>query len=204
MASGALGKPKFVHASYHSNIAPILEGRMKRWWLDFPPGTLPFLHGGAIHLLDALRYVLGEAQEVMCVPVSGGGAAEIGGESFIVAIRFESGTVASITITGTSPGPNRFQISIESDRCAVDDSNQYVRAEGSQEVVCVALPTDDYKDLDRQLEHVIDVADGKATPLNSIDEAYANFRLIAACEASARSGAWTAVGMRAAAEARNG
>jgi predicted dehydrogenase len=202
--AGTFAGVKFVHASYHSNIAPILERRMKGWWLDYPAGVKPFLHGGAIHLFDALRYLLGDVREVLCIPASTGASREIGGDSFIVVMKFENGTVASVTITGTSVGPNRFQISMESDRCAVDENNQYVREAGAEAAACLALPTDDYGDLDRQLEHLMDVADGGAEPLNGIREAYRNFQVIRACEVSAASCAWTPVGAPAAAEVHRG
>jgi hypothetical protein len=108
-------------------------------------------------------------------------------------MRFTSDCIANITITGTSPGPNRFQISIESDNCAVDEENQYVLDPDAHSPRCVSLPVEDFKDLDRQLTHIIDILDGKANPINSIGEAYKNFRVIKACEESIVSKSWVRV-----------
>jgi predicted dehydrogenase len=190
---GGCKEVRLIRATYYSNIAAIIAGTMKTWWSQYPKGVIPFLHGGAIHLFDALRFLMGEVREVSCTSIPSATLRSLGGADFLVTMRFASQAVAGVAISGTSLGPNRFEIQIDADGCAVDGTNVYTRDPASDSPRCIALPADDPHDLARQLTHVIDVIEGRATPLNSVDEAYRNFHLIEACQDSATSGNWVAV-----------
>lgn len=190
--SESFGTIRLVNAAYFSNIGVVLDGKAKGWWFDFPEGCAPFLHGGAIHLFDALRYILGNAQSVVCLPASGASGSRLGGETFMVLVRFASGVAASVSISGTSLAPNRFQICIDGEKFAVDEANEYQVVSGGA-AATVGLPSDDYGDLDRQLAHLVDVLDGNAQILNSLEEATKNFDLVRACEASLATQSWAPV-----------
>ena len=188
LARGDFGRVRLVRALYYANVDVVLQGRAKAWWLDYPAGVLPFLHGGAIHALDALRFLFGEVEEVHCVPVATRGSTALSGDGFVVVLRFADGLVADLVITGTSFAPNRLQIMLDGDRGSVDERDSYVATGGAVPEVR-PLPDEDSGDIDRQLDHLITVLDGTAAPLNTIDEAFRNFLVIHACEASAASGA---------------
>lgn len=182
-----LGRVRLVRGTYSANVDVVLQDGAKRWWLDYPAGMLPFLHGGALHLIDALRFLFGEVEQAQCVPIPTRGSAALGGDSFIVVLWFADGPVAEIVVTGTSYAPNRFQIAFDAEHGSVDDRGVYVAARGETPQVR-ALPDEDAQDLDRQMEHLIAVLDGSATPLNTFDEAFRNFTVIRACEESVRTG----------------
>ncbi len=189
---GALGDLHLVRAVYSANIRGVLEGQGKSWWFEYPPGILPFLHGGAIHVLDALRFLAGEIEQVLCVPGSSPEARGLGGDTFVILARFASGALGEVIITGTSRAPNRLQVSLEGAGGSVDEHRVYLAA-GADAPNGVPLPDEDALDVDRQLAHLVDVLDGTASPLNTLREAYRNFLVIRACEASAASGSWTPV-----------
>lgn len=193
VVNGARDDVRMIRAAYYSNIEAILNGTTKSWWMDYPEGVTPFLHGGAIHLFDALRFLAGEVDEVSCTPVAAARVRALGGTEFVVAMRFASGAVADVSISGTSLSPNRFEIFLEGDGYSIDGAAVYAAEPGQETARCTPLPADDPHDLDRQLTHMIDVIEGKAPPLNSVSEAYRNFHVIKACEDSAASGRWVAV-----------
>lgn len=193
LADGPLSGVKMITAAYYSSIVPILEGTSRTWWREFPTGIVPFLHGGAIHLFDALRFIAGGVEAALCAHVPRPLSGPLGGDSFVVMLRFTDGSMATVTITGTSRAPNRFQIGIEAERGSVDEAASYVIGPDGT-TLTEPMPVEDYKDLERQLAHIVDVLDGRAQPINSLDEAQSNFLLIRACEQSLASGAWVPVG----------
>ena len=190
---GVIKVPNLINAAYYSNVVPILQGKGKGWWLEYPLGIVPFLHGGAIHVLDSLRFLFGEVDAALCVAASRGISRRLGGDTFVVLLKFASGALANVVISGTSLAPNRFQISIESEHCSIDEHHEYVVDPETNLPVTRPVPADDSKDLERQMAHVVDVLDGNAMPLNSIEEAYRNFKVIRACEESSRTATWVAV-----------
>jgi predicted dehydrogenase len=187
------GNVRSIRAAYYSNVDAILNGSTKPWWMTYPPATLPFLHGGAIHMIDALRFVAGEVTEVSCTSIMTERTRPLGGTEFFVTMKLASGAVAEMAISGTSAAPNRFEILLEAERCSVDGTTIYRTDPASGQTASSALPPDDPHDLDRQLAHMIDVIATDAAPLNSVAEAFRNFQVIHACERSAVSGQWVAV-----------
>jgi predicted dehydrogenase len=184
---GDFGSVRLVRALYYANVDAVLQGKGKAWWLDYPPGILPFLHGGAIHAIDALRFLFGDVERVHCAPVATRGSAALSGDSFVIVLWFAGGPVANLVITGTSFAPNRLQIMLDAEQGSVDERDMYL-VTSTHTPEARRLPEEDSGDVDRQLDHFIAVLDGAAAPLNTIDEAFQNFLVIRACEASAAAG----------------
>jgi len=179
---------KTIRGKYFSNINAILDGAMKNWWFKYPKDIKPFLHGGAIHLIDLIRFVVGDIEEVYCIEYSDESSSALNGDCFYILAHLQDGLVAILSISGTSITPNIFDIEIELKKSALSID---LNIGGNNETVFTLSSSHfdekEPSDMEQQLSHYIDILDGIALPLNNFDEAYKNFWVINACERSIKN-----------------
>jgi len=179
---------KTIRGKYFSNISAILDGTMKNWWFEYPKDIKPFLHGGAIHLIDLIRFVVGEIEQVYCIDYSDESSSALNGDCFYILAQLQNGLVAILSISGTSITPNTFDIEIELKKSELSiDLNVGVDNETIFTLSSSQFDEKEPSDMEQQLSHYIDVLDGIATPVNNFSEAYKNFRVINACELSIKN-----------------
>ena len=182
---------KTIRGKYFSNISAILDGTMKNWWFKYPKDIKPFLHGGGIHLIDLIRFVVGEIEQVYCIDYSDESSYTLNGDCFYILAKLQNGLVAILSISGTSITPNTFDIEIElkkTELCIVlnvggDNETIFTLSSSKFDEKEPSEPSD----MEQQLSHFIDVLDGIDLPLNNFNEAYRNFRVINACEISIKN-----------------
>ncbi len=90
--SGALGELLLGEASYIHDLRPVYA---KTPWRTEAPQDL--LLGGACHPIDALRWFMGDVEEVHCYGLRGGVAANYPQEdNFVINLRFASGRIGRV------------------------------------------------------------------------------------------------------------
>ena len=101
--SGAIGAPFFAEATYIHDLRPVYD--RSEWRISMPQDLLL---GGACHPIDALRWFMGDVDEVHCYGLRSGVAADYPQEdNFIINMRFTNGKIGRVaTLCGIVHTPN--------------------------------------------------------------------------------------------------
>jgi myo-inositol 2-dehydrogenase/D-chiro-inositol 1-dehydrogenase len=193
--SGELGTPRFLRGTYVVNVIGPVRGREKPWWLDYAPNIFPLLHGGGIHALDLLRWIGGEVDSVFARADGFELGAELGSDTFSVSMRFVSGAMGELLVSGSAPRPNDFSLELWFSRASILGTTVF-RRDGDQESLAVEeiLVEQEVSDLSLQFRDMVQAIENRREPRNSFSEAYSNFMVVDAVHRSIASGQAVRVG----------
>lgn len=201
--SGRLGRILAVHGTFW--VAKPNDYFDVKWRRE--PGAGPtFIN--LIHDVDLFRYLLGEVESVHAMESSTarGHAVE---DTAVVLLRFESGTLATLTASDAVPSPWSWEMT-SGENPGFPQQDQFCYQIGGTEA-SLAIPQmalwrnalrPDWREplgeerlavmpadpLTIQLQHFCDVIEGSAKPLVSGHEGLATLQVIEAIKQSARSG----------------
>jgi myo-inositol 2-dehydrogenase/D-chiro-inositol 1-dehydrogenase len=183
IVDGALGDIRYVKGTYIFNLIDAIKD--KPWWLDFPNGIFPFLHSGAIHSLDLIRWFGGSAQRVSAA----GSGFELKNEwvkdNFASVIEFDNGIIGEFIGSATANRPPDFSIEIWGSKGSIINCNHLYYEAGK--LVSKQIEVKQEKiDLLMQFDDLIDSIENNKHPMNSFSEAYENYELITAIENSVK------------------
>jgi predicted dehydrogenase len=181
--AGEIGKLKYVRATYNFDLTDSIIKGEKKWWSDFPDNIMYYLHSGAIHALDLIRWIGGEIDETFAI----GNAFELkdnwGKDTFVISVQYRNGAIGELTCSASAFKPPDFNIEIWGTNGSIENRKIYKKEEGKitespLEVVQKKM------DLLLQLEDMILAIENNQEPMNSFSEAQKNLELINAIEDS--------------------
>ena len=182
---GELGDLRYIKGTYIFNLSASINS--KKWWIDYPEGIFPFLHSGAIHSLDLIRWVGGKPISVSAI----GSGYELKNEwvkdNFAVIIEFENGTIAEFTGSASANRPADFSIELWGSKGSIVNGNHYFY-ENSQLISKAIEVKQERVDLLMQFDDLIYSIENNKQPMNSFSDARKNFDLITGIEDSVKSG----------------
>ncbi len=183
VVDGLLGDIRYIKGTYIFNLVDSIK--VKPWWLDFPKGIFPFLHSGAIHSLDLIRWMGGNVQFVS----STGKGFELKNEwvkdNFVSIIEFENGVTGEFIGSASANRPADFSVEIWGSKGSIVDRQHYYHEEGK--LVSKQIEVNQEKiDLLMQFDDLIYSIENNKQPMNSFAEAYKNYELISAIENSVK------------------
>jgi myo-inositol 2-dehydrogenase/D-chiro-inositol 1-dehydrogenase len=189
-ADGRLGELRFLRGTYVVNSVEPVRTAQKPWHLEFPSGYLPFLYGGALHCLDLLRWIGGSIPSVF----ARAGALELGNEwdldTFSASFRFASGALGEFTCSAAAFRPPDFALEAWMRDGSVVAGAEYRRSGDGVDPQGAALAVDQPRlDVALQFDDLLGAIESGRPPLNSATEAHENFRVLAAMDRSAKTGA---------------
>lgn len=189
VASGELGYLRFLRGTYIVNTVASVRQQEKAWWLDYPSGVFPFLHGGGIHCLDLLRWIGGPVESVFASSTAFELGVELGADTFSISIKFLHGAMGELLVAAGAFRPNDFSLEMWLSRGSIVGIRVFRRQgdllSSEPEEITVEQKT---IDLDLQFTDMIRSIESGSEPLNSFAEAYENFRLLWAIHESIYSG----------------
>lgn len=201
IAEGAIGRP--VAASMLWAVRKP-DDYFRTAWRQSRDGAPVRLN--MVHDIDLLRFVLGEVAEVSAIgaaPVRGAGRVESG----VIALRFASGAVASLTFSDTAPSPWGFEAGTGENPNIGETGEDFLwiagttggvafpsltvwggAADWSEAARADRRPAPRTDALAAQLDHFLDVLDG-APPLIDAADARETLRVTLMADAQAAGGA---------------
>ncbi len=181
--SGELGAIKLVRGTYVFDLVSSIRLKEKKWWLNYPGDIYPFLHTGAIHALDLLRWIGGRILRVSAF----GNAFELKKEwikdTFAVIIEFESGAIGEFLCSASATVKSDFNLDIWGTQKSISGSDLFYKEKNVLESTTIDVQQPKI-DLMLQFDELIFSIENNKVPLNSFDESYLNFSLIKAIETS--------------------
>ncbi len=171
-----LNELRFIRGTYIYNMVQSIHAGEKKWSLKFPPSSYPFLHGGGIHCLDLMRWIGGDIQSVFARGAGFELSAEYVVDTFSVSLSFMSGALGELLVSSSAFRPNDFSLELWFRQGSIVDRKIFKRVGDN-----VSLPAEEIIveqktiDLALQYEDMVRAIDAHESPLNSFDEAYANF-----------------------------
>jgi predicted dehydrogenase len=183
--AGSLGDIKFIKGTYIFNLISAIKNREKAWWLDYPDGSFNYLHTGAIHSLDLMRWFGGNIVSVSSI----GNAFELneewGKDTFAVNILFESGTIGNFICSASALTLPDFSFEIWGTKGYIKGSDIFINSGKGLEQS--PINTEQKKpDLELQFEDLLHCINTGNKTMNSFEEAVGNFNLIKAVEQSVK------------------
>jgi len=181
--NGEIGELKYLRATYNFDLTDSVKNREKTWWSDFPENIYYYLHSGAIHALDLIRWIGGEIEETFAM----GNAFELkkdwGKDTFIINVQFKNGAIGEITCSASAFKPPDFNLEIWGTKGSISGRNVYKKVNGKIESAAFEV-VQNKMDLLLQLEDMIFAIENNYKPMNSFDEAQKNLDFITAIEKS--------------------
>ncbi len=188
-ASGELGSLRFLRGTYIVNTVASVRQQEKAWWLDYPAGIFPFLHGSGIHCLDLLRWIGGEVESVFARSTAFELGAELGADTFSISMKFRSGAMGELLVAAGAFRPNDFSLELWLSRGSIVGTRVFRRQgellSSEPEEITVEQKT---IDVDLQFTDMVRAIESGSEPRNSFAEAYENFRVLQAIHESIYSG----------------
>ena len=185
--SGEIGALRWLAGTYLINS---LEGaEHKLWWRDHPPETFFFLHANGIHCVDRLRWLGGSVRSVFAQATGFELGANFKADTFSVALSFETGAMGQLLVSTSAFQPREISLQLWGSQGSIVGTTLHKR-QGNElaqppTVLEVRQPM---IDLGIQFYELSRAIQSGAKPMNSLEEAYQNFHVIAAIEASLSSG----------------
>lgn len=178
---GKIGTVTFIRGTYIFNLVPVLKNKEKKWWYNFPEGSFNFLHTGAIHSLDLMRWFGGNIKDVNAF----GNAYELISEwqkdIFTVNIQYESGAIGNFICTASSLTPPDFSFEIWGSDGYIKGKDVYLKTNDG--LIHSEISLKQVKpDLELQFNDFIECIQSGKEPMNSYEEAYKNFQFILSIE----------------------
>jgi predicted dehydrogenase len=182
---GAIGELKYIRATYNFNLIDVFKNPEKKWWKNFPEGSYNYLHSGAIHALDLIRWIGGEIREIFASANSFELKKIWDKDTFIINIQFKNGTLGELTCSASAIRPQDFGIEIWGTKGSIVERDMYMLKNDKVEKSSFEV-TQNKIDLLLQFEDMLSAIKNNTDPLNSFSEAYKNFEFINAIETSVK------------------
>ncbi len=180
--NGELGKLKYVRATYIFDVTNSFGD--KPWWKEYPIGIYPFLHTGAIHSLDLLRWIGGEIKHVSAFGNGFELEKQWGSDNFTINVEFQSGAIGGLTCSASANRSSDFSLEVWGTEASIVGGDLYRKTSHTKEQIEIRQ---EKLDLVLQYENMIQAIENKTQPMNSFDEALKNFELITAIEDSVKA-----------------
>jgi myo-inositol 2-dehydrogenase/D-chiro-inositol 1-dehydrogenase len=184
-ANGTLGDIRYIKGNYIFNLVDAIND--KPWWTDYPEGIYPFLHAGAIHSLDLLRWLGGKINKVFAA----GSGFELkkawGKDNFVSVFEFDENIIGEFTGSASANGPGDFSIEIWGSKGCIIGTKYYSYSEGKLNNTDIEIKQPRI-DLLLQFDDLINSIENNRQPMNSFAEAKQNLEFITAIEDSVKSG----------------
>jgi predicted dehydrogenase len=181
--SGEIGRIKYIRATYNFNLIEAVNNPEKKWWNDFPKDIYNYLHSGAIHAIDIVRWIGGEINEIF----ASGNAFELKKvwvkDTFIINIQFSSGAIGELTCSASAIGPPDFSLEIRGTKGSIIGRDIY-RLNNNEIEKSTFEVIQNKIDLLLQFENLAEAIEKKSEPMNSFSEAQKNLAFIIAVEKS--------------------
>jgi UDP-N-acetyl-2-amino-2-deoxyglucuronate dehydrogenase len=98
VADGRLGKPCYIEGEFVEDLQPNIDGPTHNWYLNYEnEGQLPVFCGGG-RLLDMMRWVVGEIEEVMAWGTNRNLPKAPWNDTVIANVRFANGALGKFTV----------------------------------------------------------------------------------------------------------
>lgn len=188
VASGELGELRFLRGSYLHNTVKLARDRDKPWWLDHPRESYFFLHGGGIHFVDLLQWIAGPVRSVWA-RASGFELGDLGykADTFSVSMQFASGVLGELLISAAAFRARDLSLEAWLSKGAIVDTNYYRRTDDGVGNPAQRIHVEQRViDLGLQYQDLVQAVTTGQEPMNNFDEAYENYRIMAAIERSLR------------------
>lgn len=183
IADGVLGEIRYIKGTYIFDLVDAIKD--KPWWLDFPADIYPFLHSGAIHSLDLIRWLGGNIKHVSA---SGSGfelKKEWNKDNFAAVIEFEGGAIGEFTGSASAKRPPDFSIEVRGSKGSIIDRTHYYSDSGKLVSKQIEVKQERI-DLLLQFDDLINSIESGKQPMNSFSEAYKNYEFVTAIEDSVK------------------
>lgn len=180
-----LGKLRFLRGVYLYNSVDALRQGQKPWMRLKKGKMQPFLQGGAIHCLDLLRWIGGKITSVFARAQAFELKEIWTHDTFSVSIEFEKGQIGELLASASAFTPQDFHLELWYSHGSIQAHQVYRREGAHTSPHSVPLNVVQAKgDLLLEWEDLLSaIATGKS-PLNSYEEARANFLVMQAIEES--------------------
>lgn len=189
VSSGELGSLRFLRGTYIVNTVASMHSGEKAWWLDYPAGVFPFLHGGGIHCLDLLRWIGGPVESVFARSTGFELGAELAADTFSISMRFAGGAIGELLVSASAFRPNDFSLELWLSGGSMLGTKVFRRqhdsVSGAPEEITVEQKI---MDISLQFADMVRAIEARAQPLNSFAEAHENFKVLQAIHQSICSG----------------
>jgi len=183
---GEIGDIKLISGSYVFDLVDTIKSNEKEWWLQYPAGTFTYLHAGAVHALDLMRWFGGE---IKSVSAEGSGfelKEEWEKDTFVVNIEYNSGKPGKFICSASAFKPPDFSFEIWGSKGSILGKDIYLKINRNLEKRGIEVKQDKL-DILLQFEDLINSIESNREPLNSFSEALKNFELINAIEQSVKT-----------------
>ena len=189
IVSGDLGELRFLRGTYIVNVVGAVHRQEKPWWPDCPEGVFPFLHGGAIHCLDLLRWIGGEVDSVFARATDFELGSQLKADTFSISFSFAGGAIGELLVAAGAFTPNDFSLEMWLSRGSIVGSKIFRRTDDSVSASPEQIQVEQkIIDLGLQFSDLVRAIKTKTCPLNSFAEAEKNFKVLQAIEASVHAG----------------
>lgn len=184
-----LGDLRFLRGTYIANHVESTLSGQKAWMKDFPQGTHPFLHGGAIHCLDLLHWIGGPITSVFARARADELKAAWVKDTFSISLQFKNGALGELLSSATAFMPPDFHLDLWFSQGSILGKTLYRRKGNQIDLTAQDIVITQKKlDLVLEWEDLIAAIQSKRDPLNSFTQAYENFKILSAIEHSLQKG----------------
>jgi predicted dehydrogenase len=181
-----IGNIMLISGSYVFDLVDSIKSRAKKWWLEYPAGTYTFLHAGAIHTLDLMRWYGGEVKSV----TAEGNAFELKEEwekdTFVANLEYKNGITGRFICSASAYKPSDFSVEVLGTKGSICGNDIFLKEDMNLNKNEIDIKQEK-PDLILQFEDLIDSIENNREPLNSFNEALQNFELISAIEKSVKT-----------------
>jgi len=174
--SNELGGLRFIRSTYLYNMVQVVHAGEKKWSLEFPQDVYPFLHGGGIHCLDLMRWIGGDIKSVFARASGFELEAEYAMDTFSISLEFVGGALGELLVSSSAFRPNDFDLELWFSHGSIIGRKIFNRiGDGVASQESEIIVNQKKLDLILQYEDMVRAIATRGAPLNSFEEAYANF-----------------------------
>ena len=178
-----LGSLQYVKGTYIVNTIQSIKTRKKVWIFEHPIEVLPWLHSGAIHVIDLIHWIGGDVQRVFAMASTTESCRELIYDTFNIELKYSSGAIGEVISSGSAKRPNDFSLEIWGEKGSIVDQSVYLQNKEGFEKTKIKVVQEKI-DLLLQFEDMIQAIEQGKQPCNSFSEAKRNLALIKAIEDS--------------------
>ena len=189
IAAGEFGQLRFLRGTYIYNAVSAMRNREKAWALEYPDGVFPFMHGGGIHCLDLLQWIGGNVVSVFARATGFELAAELKRDTFSISLAFSNGALGELLVSASAFRPNDFNLEMWLEGGSIVATTVFHREGDAVAPVKEQIIVEQkIIDLGLQFQDMLQAIESGQEPLNSFNQAYANFKALAAVDRSISEG----------------
>ncbi len=183
--SQGLGKLRLLRGTYLLNKVASAKSKDKAWWSQRSPELYFFLHANGIHIIDLVRWFGGDVSSVFARATAFELGCSFRADTFSSSLQFTNGALGELLISSVAFQPREISIEAWYDQGTILGNQVYHRDGDETAEDEIQLPIDqEVLDLHLQFDDFLKAIASGAEPMNSFQEAFANFTLIRALERS--------------------